>query len=317
MSEAPITLETVQGSETKLYLPKLIELRVSFFRNYPYFYEGNLENEEKYVRLYANSEDSLLTVAKQGHEVIGIIAGLPLVDSQTENKKLFDSKEIPAASTFFLGEIVMAEKHHNNHLGQKLYHQLEESLKKLKKYDTVLVCEVERNDSKQKTDARSAATEWNDKGFIKRPELNVHYAWQEIGDAEQTNHLMVFWKKALLDPLHIAESYYQAMNEKNLDKLKSYLRADAKLISPMAGEAQSGMVLEAISRFMNSMTRLTIRSKFASGNQVMLVIDVEFPLPVGTLKSAVLMTFQDNLIASVELFHDTKPLQAFSTTTNT
>ena len=111
----------------------------------------------------------------------------------------------------------------------------------------------------------------------------------------------------MTDNLQIAEAYYQAMNEKDLAKVKGYLRPDAKLISPMAGETQSGSMLDAISRFMASLDRIKIRSKCSSGNQVMLAVDVDFPPPIGQLRSAVLMTFRGNLIASVELFHDTKP----------
>ena len=111
----------------------------------------------------------------------------------------------------------------------------------------------------------------------------------------------------MTDHIQTAEAYYQAMNEKNLAKVKSYLHPDSKLISPMAGEMQSGSMLDAISRFISCVNRVTIRSKCGSGNQVMLAVDVDFPPPIGQLRSAVLMTFRGNLIASVELFHDTKP----------
>lgn len=197
MAVTPITIETVQGHETLPYLAKLIELRLAFFRECPYFYEGNVTDEENYVSLYANSEDSLLTIAKHGREVIGIVTGLPLVESQNENKKLFAHKEIPVSTTFYIGEIVISEKYQNNNLEHKLYQQFEKSIKELKKYDTLLVCEVERLDSKQKENPFSSETHWEDEGFIKQPELNVHYVWQEIDEETKTNHLMVFWKKAL------------------------------------------------------------------------------------------------------------------------
>ena len=47
----------------------------------------------------------------------------------------------------------------------------------------------------------------------------------------------------MTDHIQIAEAYYQAMNEKNLTKVKSYWHPDVKLISPMAGEAQSGSMV--------------------------------------------------------------------------
>ncbi len=109
--------------------------------------------------------------------------------------------------------------------------------------------------------------------------------------------------------LQIAESYYQAMNQKDLEKVQSYWHPEVKLISPMVGEAQAGTIASAMTRFMDSFTSIAIRSKFHEGNQIMLVIDVEYPLPIGKLRSAVQMTFKDSLIASIELFHDTRPFQ--------
>lgn len=115
----------------------------------------------------------------------------------------------------------------------------------------------------------------------------------------------------MTDYLQMAESYYQAMSEKDLAKVKNYWHPEVRLISPFAKEAQAGSISDAMSRFMAAFTSLKIRSKFSSGNQVMLAIDVEYPLPIGKLTTAVLMTFRDNLIGSIELFHDTKPFHAF------
>src|SRR5690348_15901645 len=110
--------------------------------------------------------------------------------------------------------------------------------------------------------------------------------------------------------LQIAENYYQAINGKNLKEVQKYWHPEVKLISPLSGEAQAGSIAGAVARFMDSFTSIAIRSKFHEGNQVMLVIDVEYPQPIGKLRSAVQITFKDSLIASIELFHDTKPFQS-------
>ncbi len=112
--------------------------------------------------------------------------------------------------------------------------------------------------------------------------------------------------------LQMAESYYQAMNEKDLAKVKQYWHPEVQLISPFARESQGGSISDAMTRFMAAFTNLKVRAKFGSGDQVMLAIDVEYPLSVGKLTTAVLMTFRDNLIGSIELFHDTKPFHAFA-----
>ena len=49
-----------------------------------------------------------------------------------------------------------------------------------------------------------------------------------------------------------------------------------------------------------------MRVKFAFGNQVMLAYDLNCVSPIGTIRVAALMTFEDNLISSIELFFDAR-----------
>jgi len=49
-----------------------------------------------------------------------------------------------------------------------------------------------------------------------------------------------------------------------------------------------------------------MRVKFASGNQVMLAYDLNCVSPIGTIRVAALMIFEDNLISSIELFFDAR-----------
>jgi hypothetical protein len=52
---------------------------------------------------------------------------------------------------------------------------------------------------------------------------------------------------------------------------------------------------------------LHLRAGFASGDQAMLVYDLEFQDPIGSCPTANLMTFQDGLIRTIELFYDARP----------
>ncbi len=54
---------------------------------------------------------------------------------------------------------------------------------------------------------------------------------------------------------------------------------------------------------------IEIRAKFSSDNQIMLAYDFTFPKPIGKLRAAVLMKFQDKLISKIELFYDGRPFE--------
>lgn len=63
-----------------------------------------------YLSMYANSKNALFVVAKIGKEIVGIISGLPLLESQEENKKLFEQLRIPVVRQLefaaFCGHII-------------------------------------------------------------------------------------------------------------------------------------------------------------------------------------------------------------------
>jgi hypothetical protein len=105
----------------------------------------------------------------------------------------------------------------------------------------------------------------------------------------------------------IAEAYYTAMGEKNVAEMETYLHPNVRAIGPLGEMIGKEAVLETVKKLIIPLKTLMIRAKFGSGDQVMLAIDLEFPEPIGTLPSAVLMTFQDGRIAKNELFFDARP----------
>lgn len=106
--------------------------------------------------------------------------------------------------------------------------------------------------------------------------------------------------------ISLVEAYYTAMNNKDLTKMAQYLHPSVELLSPFGTIKGKDAVLSSAEQFLKIFKSLSIRAKSSSENQVMFAIDVNYPDPVGLLRTAVLVTIKDNLIASTELFHDTK-----------
>lgn len=191
------TIEVLKGSEVIPYLSKLAELRLSFFRNYPYLYDGNLRDEEEYLTMYARSENSIFGVVKEGEEIIGLVTGLPLLECHDAHKNPWIQREDP--NVFYLGEIVLSEKYQTTDLQEKLYQQFEHVVKEIGIYEAIVVCEIERGEENLKKPENEFSSEvlWNGRGFIRHPEIRGHFPWKEIGDLEESDHSMVYWKKPL------------------------------------------------------------------------------------------------------------------------
>ncbi|HUD01973.1 MAG TPA: nuclear transport factor 2 family protein [Rhabdochlamydiaceae bacterium] len=110
-----------------------------------------------------------------------------------------------------------------------------------------------------------------------------------------------------MDNVAIAENYYTAWGEKDVARMEKFLHPNAQLITPLEETVVLGKeaILEKLKKGATFFKTLTIRAKLGSGNQTMLVIDLDFPM--GSLRTASHMTFHEGLITRIELFFDTKP----------
>ena len=106
-----------------------------------------------------------------------------------------------------------------------------------------------------------------------------------------------------------AEAYYRAMNDKDATGVAEHLHPDIQFIGPMATLAGKDAVLQAAKGFMSLAKEIRIRAKLGSEDQVMLTYDGDFGEPIGICRTAVWMTFKDDLIGRIELFFDARPFE--------
>jgi SnoaL-like protein len=106
-----------------------------------------------------------------------------------------------------------------------------------------------------------------------------------------------------------AIAYYQAMKNKDLSIIEKYLHSEVRLISPLADITGKDAVLNSVKNFLVVFNKLTIRAQCDNGDQVMLAYDLDCPAPMGPIRGAVLLNFQEGLIIRYELFYDARPFE--------
>lgn len=111
-----------------------------------------------------------------------------------------------------------------------------------------------------------------------------------------------------IDARAIGVAYYTGLGEKNIEEVKKYLHPDIQFTDPQEKIIGRDAVLKAAKGFTNIFKTLTIRAKFGSEDQAMIVYDVEIPGLSKKLQAASLLSFQEGLISKIELFYDSKGL---------
>jgi len=114
---------------------------------------------------------------------------------------------------------------------------------------------------------------------------------------------------AIVHTQEIAQEYLAALKHKDPDVIARLIHPDVHLKSPVADLNGSGASLTMCEKIFPQLEDVILRAKFASETQAMLVYDFVLKEPIGTTRTANLMTFEGELIRSVELLFDARPFE--------
>lgn len=184
------------GKDLLSFVDDIARLRIEVFKEWPYRYDGTLENEAKYLKKFISSDEGFCVVAKDAEKVIGISTALPLKDEEEKMQAPFIKKGYNPDDFFYLSETVLQKEYRGSGIGGKLVEMRESKASQNSKYTHLTVAAIERgqvppNSSKDLSQSRRA------KGFTRDPELIVWYAWKDVGADEETTKPLIFWVKPL------------------------------------------------------------------------------------------------------------------------
>ncbi len=108
------------------------------------------------------------------------------------------------------------------------------------------------------------------------------------------------------DTTAIAVAYYTALGKKNLEEVRRYLHPNIHFTDPQEQVIGKEAVLKAATGFSTIFKSLTIRAKFGSENEAVIIYDVEIPSFAKPLRAASHLSFQDGLISKIDLIYDTR-----------
>lgn len=197
MKKSSVQLQVLKGSEIQPYIDTLAELRLLIFREYPYLYEGNIQEERNYLKMYYQSKNSFVILALDKGKPVGTATGVPFDKTPKEFRETFAKNGIPIEGIFYSGELILLKEYRNKGLGSRLYEELEKLVSG--KYEKIAICEVikAKKDPKQPKDYVPSDRFWSKKGFIRHPQLAMYTSWKEIGGRKKIRHTLVFSLKSI------------------------------------------------------------------------------------------------------------------------
>lgn len=190
-----IRIERWSGKDLERYIPELARLRIEVFREFPYLYDGDYEYEEKYLKTYINSPDSVIVLAFDGDQVIGASTAIPLKYETDEVKKPFIELGYDANRIFYCGESVLNKKYRGLGIGVRFFKEREAHAQELGGFEHICFCCVERpvDHPRRPADYVPLDQFWNKRGYFKHPELQTIYTWKDLDEDTESPKPMTFW----------------------------------------------------------------------------------------------------------------------------
>lgn len=187
--------QVLKGKEAGRYIDDLADLRISYFREYPYFYQVNRSVEKEYLTTYSRSPNTLFVVA--GEEAVGVLTGCPLTESIEGYQRPFVNKKMELDKVFCLGEFVFQSGYENEAIQKKMYEQLEEQIRKERKYSQIVVYEIVRLENDLEPPGYVSIEEfWEKMGFVKQADLALSIPWEDSRTNRLVDHTLVAWLKS-------------------------------------------------------------------------------------------------------------------------
>jgi len=193
-----IRIELATGAAIAPYLGAVAALRIAVFREYPYLYEGSIDDEHRYLASYASSPASLVVVALDGSRAVGASTALPLVDHSDAVVPPLARAGFAPGSVYYFGESVLEPAYRGRGLGSRFFDERERRARELG-FATAAFCAVDRppDHPRRPRDYQPPGGLWQRHGFVRRADIVGDFAWRDLGDAGETVKPMVFWIKEL------------------------------------------------------------------------------------------------------------------------
>jgi GNAT superfamily N-acetyltransferase len=190
-------IREISGSELEPWLDALGTLRIRVFREYPYLYDGTLEYERNYLRIYQKSPLSrVILVTDTNGGLIGATTCLPLAEEAPEFQAPFVNAGRRVDDCLYFGESIVLPEWRGHGLGKEFFVRREAHARRLG-LTTTAFCAVDRPDDHplRPKGYRPLDEFWKARGYTKQPGLQAEFTWKQIGEVTESAKTLTFWTR--------------------------------------------------------------------------------------------------------------------------
>ncbi len=189
-----MTYRPLRGAEIQPYINQLGELRIAVFREFPYLYDGDLDYERSYLRVYAESPQSLVVLLEVDDRPVGATTCLPMTDEEAEFQTPFRDAGFDLGEVFYFGESIILPEFRGQGAGATFFDLRERHAAELGyRYTTFCAVDRPQNHPARPSGYRPLDAFWTRRGYERREDLRFNLTWKEVGAAEESSQSLTYW----------------------------------------------------------------------------------------------------------------------------
>ncbi len=179
-------------------LEELSALRIEVFRDFPYLYEGTLEDEADYLQTFAACPRAMIVLVSDGERSVGASTVLPLSEAPQEMQAPFVAAGMALDAYDYFGESVLLREYRGRGLGARFFEEREAHARRIGA-TLCTFCAVERPPTHlaRPLDYVDNEAFWMRRGYTKSETLRATLSWRDVGQTAASGKTMTFWTKQL------------------------------------------------------------------------------------------------------------------------
>lgn len=191
-----ISITSLTGDAISPYIDALAQLRLQVFHDWPYLYQGDMAYERHYLQKYIATRGTVVVIAAESGRPVGASTGLPLAAAEKELQAPFAAAGENVDEWYYFGESILLPAYRGRGIGVAFFTHRETQAHRLG-YARTTFCSVQRPADHPMKPAGYMPLDafWTKRGYTRRADIVAHFAWRDIGDADETSKPMTFWTK--------------------------------------------------------------------------------------------------------------------------
>lgn len=193
-----IRVAALTGADLEAALDDVARLRIAVFRDWPYLYDGDLDYERGYLSVYRDNPRAVVVGAFDGDRLIGAATGMPMQDHADDFAAAFEGTGQDLSRIFYCAESVLLPRYRGQGIGHAFF-DLREAHARGLGLEKCAFCAVIRPEDHPQRPADHAPLDpfWRKRGYRPLAGVVAHFAWKDIGDAQDSRKPLQFWIRTL------------------------------------------------------------------------------------------------------------------------